>query len=145
MATVLGQVYSPSWGGIPPRMSKEDYEIFQRWWPSVRGGYSTVYFDVGLGRVDLSGVGGGAEYVDMWVRNNQLRADVVAVRADSVDLIELRFNAQASGVGRLLAYRDAYVDDPVLGSELRLVLVTNNRNAVVERLAGSLGILYVVV
>lgn len=144
MPTTAGDAFLPDFRGRPPHMSEEDFAIWQRWWPFNRAGVTRMWFDVGLGMPDelpetpdAAGLGG-------WIRINQKRVDVVIDREGVIEIVELRAGATLNAVGRLLGYGLLWGDDPVVPGPVKLILVTDRRDAEVERLAVRSGIRYVV-
>lgn len=166
MPTVFFGRFDASFKGNPPRMSPGDFDIWQRWWPTVRDGTVTVIFDVGLGGglpldptsrvgVHLVGdfdvfslarakVGSDERLAFMHLRNTQKRADVITERDSEVWIVELRFNAQGSALGRLLMYRRLWLQDPVFDKPVVLYLITDREDPDVRASAEELGIVYVV-
>jgi hypothetical protein len=122
-------------------MSPEDYLIWQRWWPTKKHLARSVYWDVYLGEgIQLDDE--PANYQRMWQRNTQKRADAVIETADSIWLVEMRFQANSIAVGRLLMYQRLWRQDPALPGSLRLWLVTDTRDSIVEALCQELSISY---
>lgn len=124
-------------------MSPEDLEIWRRWWPSVERGAIALYFDIGLGLPDELPETEDSAALAGWIRNTQKRADVIIERADEVWLVELRFNAQSSAIGRLLTYQQLLIDDNPFKKPIRPYLVTNKFDSEVRRIAEALGLQYV--
>lgn len=147
MPTFLGDKYPPLPSRRPPHMSEEDYEIWRRWWPRQTSGVVCCYFDVYVGRgADGFLVGDPADaYERGWIRNNQKRIDQIAVFPAGIWIIELRHFATANAVGRLLQYKQLYLEDPVLGSEVALILVSNHQDKELSNLCRSVLISYHVV
>lgn len=125
-------------------MSPEDFEIWRRWWPTVQRGALNLYFDVGLGLPDTLPETEDSAQLAGWIRNTQKRADAVIERAPEVWLIELRFNAQSSAIGRLLTYQQLLIDDNPFQKTVRPYLITNTFDSEVRRIAEALGITYLV-
>jgi hypothetical protein len=144
MPTFLGTGFSPEYGGYPTRMSSEDVEIWRRYYPTVRAGALVLYFDVGLGLADELPAISDPDQLLGWIKNTQKRADVLIERAQSVDLIELRFNATANAVGRLLMYQKLLEDENPLRKKVNPILVSNRFDGEVERLCRGLGFGFVV-
>lgn len=142
MPTLLGQSFSPSYLGRPARMSSEDFDIWQRWWPLARGNAREMYFDVGLGLPAELPPSEDAEQLLGWIRNTQKRADVLVLRPARVDVIELRFNATLNAIGRLQGYVVLLDDDNPFRLPIRGVLVSNRRDAEVARMAELNGLGY---
>jgi hypothetical protein len=126
-------------------MSPEDVRIWDRYLPLIRDQVSAMYFDVGLGSGATLPETEPENYRRMWKRNTQKRADVLAVVDNELWLIELRYAASSSAIGRLLMYRLLYLQDPKLGKSLRLILVTDQYDADVELAATAAGITYLIV
>ena len=144
MPTTLGPRFPPNFSGPPPRMSREDFEIWRRWWPSVERGALALYFDVGLGLPDQLPETDDSKQLAGWIRNTQKRADVIIERAEEVWLVELRFNAQSSAIGRLLTYQQLLMDDDPFHKLTGTYLVTNKFDSEVRRIAEAFGIIYTV-
>ena len=143
MPTALGSRFPPNFSGWPPRMSVEDLAIWHRWWPSIERDSVALYFDVGLGLPDELPETDDSGQLAGWIRNTQKRADVLILRADAVWLVELRFNAQSSAIGRLLTYQQLLIDDNPFSKLIVPYLVTNKFDSEVRRVAEALGITYV--
>lgn len=145
MPTILGKKYKPDWMGMPPRMSKEDYEIWQRYRGEALKDALWVFYDVGLG--EGSPVEGEADETmrRMWLMNTQKRADVIIQYKTHVEIVELRYSASANGVGRLLMYEMLYMRAPVLGLPVKMTLVTDRKDQEVSDLCKRYNIKYVVV
>lgn len=144
MSTKLGPRFDRSFTGRPAHMSPEDREIWSRWWPQIRHQVNAIYFDVGLGEGEPVPPNEPAAYRRMWQRNTQKRADVLITTGIFVWIVELRFQASSNTIGRLLTYKELYLDDPQLGTNLQLYLVTNHRDKDVDRVAQLAGITYIV-
>lgn len=145
MPTILGPRFGADFTGFPARMSREDYEIWQRWWPTVRGDLVGLYFDVGLGLADDLPESDDADQLYGWIRNTQKRADVVLERREQVWLVELRFGASLNAVGRLQGYRLLLQQDNPFRKAILPYLVTNRLDSDVKATAEALGQVYVVV
>ncbi|HEV8719960.1 MAG TPA: hypothetical protein VGW77_04890 [Candidatus Binatia bacterium] len=135
MPTTLGPKYGPDYTGYPPRMSQEDFLIWQRWWPAHKSAVIALYFDVGLGLPDFLPTTDDAAQLLGWIRNTQKRADVITERDTDVLLIEFRFNAQLNAIGRLQGYQLLLEDDNPFKKPIIPLLVTNRHDSEVERLA----------
>ena len=145
MALYLGPEFLPTWNGYPPRMSDEDYRIWLRWWPGVRGQALRMWFDVGLGAGKEIPDETSAELAWMWTRNTQKRADVIIETMDEIRLVEVRFKAQPNAIGRLLTYLDLLEADNPWTKRIRPVLVTDQLDPDVRASAAKRDIFYVVV
>lgn len=126
-------------------MSEEDYEIWKKWREKALAGAKWMWFDVGVGK-GIEVVGKWPDYiVRSWTRITQKRIDVVIQKEAEVWIVELRHSATANAVGRLLMYDMLYMDDPVLGLNRKLVLVTDRKDEDMERLCRKMKIIYEVV
>jgi hypothetical protein len=142
MPTILGNRYEPNFTGYPPRMSAEDFPIWQRWYPTIKDTALALYFDVGLGLPDELPESTDANQLLGWIRNTQKRADAIIERAQDVLLVELRFNAQLNAIGRLQGYKILLQDDNPFRKPIIPVLVTNKPDSEVRRVASAAVIIY---
>jgi hypothetical protein len=126
-------------------MSREDFEIWERWWPRVREGTEALYFDVGLGLPDDLPQSDDADQLFGWIRNTQKRADALLERREQVWLVELRFQASLNAVGRLQGYRLLLQQDNPFQKAILPHLVTNRLDSDVKATAEALGQVFVVV
>lgn len=145
MPTTLGQPYAPAFRGIPTHMSTEDHLIWLLYQPRLIRTATTLYFDVKLGGEQALLDATGSEFSPMWYALNAKRADVLAVEPPGVTIIELRDNAQANAVGRLLLYDMLWKRDPALPGPVKLRLVTNRLDPDVRDQAAAHAIEYNVV
>lgn len=145
MPTFLGPPFPPTFNGWPPRMSPEDFEIWQRWRPAALQRAENLYFDVGLGLPDQLPRTDDVPQLEGWIKNNQKRADVIIEGAE-IWLVELRFNASPNAIGRLIVYQRLLLEDYPFDRRKPLIshLVTNRRDPDVAASAAALGIVYVV-
>lgn len=144
MPTILGPRFDSTFSGRPTRMSAEDFDIWSRWWPTVREGTVAVYFDVGLGLPDDLPQTDDAAQLLGWIRNTQKRADVLIERQSELWLVELRFRASLNAVGRLGGYETLLRQDNPFQKPIISFLVTNERDTEVEQIANSLEQRYVI-
>lgn len=145
MPTLLGPRFGPDFTGRPARMSPEDFEIWQRWWPSIRHNVIAAYFDVGLGLPDELPPSNDADQLLGWIKNTQKRADAILERPQDVLLVELRFNAQLNAIGRLFGYQLLLEEDNPFNKAIIPLLVTNRRDSEIEKAALRLRIAYEVI
>lgn len=142
MPTDLGPAFPADFTSQPARMSPEDFEIWRRWWPIVSLGALHLFFDVGLGLPDELPLTDDSVQLAGWIRNTQKRADVVVERREVVWLVELRFNAQSSAIGRLLTYQELLIGDNPFKLPVMPHLVTNKFDSEVRSVAERSGITY---
>lgn len=144
MPTELGFQFLPDWVGVPPHMSKIDFEIWKRVKDEVLKNSIAVYYDVklGTGRIPL-GVTDVKE-INLWRRLNQKRADVIIEFGTEIKIIELRDNAKLDTIGRLVGYGLLYDSDPPFDKPVKLLIITNLQDNDVQMSAEKLGIEYLV-
>lgn len=140
MPTALGDRFSPLFDGFPPHMSAEDRAIWLRWWPTVREKVVDVYYDVGLGLPEDLPLEVDPIQLAGWIFSNQKRADLVALAAKEIWIVELRHNASANAIGRLQMYSQLWSEDPVLTGVVKLILVLDREDSALRFLARRLGI-----
>lgn len=145
MPTILGQRYQPTWDGLPPHMSPEDYDIWKRYRPQILKDAQVIYYDVGLGGQITVPPGTTPEMARMWFRNTQKRIDVLLDYGIGWVIVELRVDASSSAVGRLIFYRDLWQQDPPDKRPIILRLVTNREDREIRGLTQKLDIDYIVV
>ena len=145
MPTVLGKKFFPNWLGVPPQMSKEDFEIWKRWRPFALRNAIAVYYDVGLGEgkpVDLTV---SQNLRKMWLKVNQKRADVIIEYDNKILIVELRYNAQLDTIGRLVGYGVLWDKAPAIKKPTEFIIVTNLLDRDVKEAAEVIGIQYKVI
>jgi hypothetical protein len=136
----LGFRYAPGWKGVPPHISSEDFEIWKRWRDTdLPANALSWYFDVGLGGQVVEHETDEA-LTRMWRRVTSKRADVVLEYPDRWIIVELRFAASASALGRLAQYKTLWQEDPPDDRPVDLVLVTDRLDPDLERVASNFGI-----
>ncbi len=145
MPTLLGTKWPPTFDGRPTRISPEDREIWRRYWPTIQEGTLALYFDVGVGAGRPIPEDATENEAFMWLRNNQKRIDIIAERQNEVWMIELRFAAQSSAIGRLLTYRLLWSKDDPIQKPVKLYLVTNSLDTEIKEAAEISNITYLVV
>lgn len=144
MPTELGPAFPPTYPGYPTHMSTEDYSLWLRYAPRIAKLATALYFDVKLGADAAATAGALAGLEHFWYSVNAKRADVVAQIPGGVRIIELRNNAQANAVGRLLTYQMLWNRDPKLPGPVQLELVTNANDPDVADICAANGIVYTV-
>jgi hypothetical protein len=129
-------------------MSPRDFTIFKRFMRLIQQTENIrAYFDVGVGEgEEIHTDEKNENYARMWRRNTQKRIDVLLLfEGKEVWIIEVREEATGSAIGRLIMYRKLYWEDDPFNLPVRLVLVTNEYDKEVEKLALSQKIAYYVV
>lgn len=145
MPTNLGRPFMPVITRIPPHMSPEDIVIYRRWAISGLKNALRQYFDVSLGLIDVPDSTASPEIKAMWVRLNQKRVDAIIEYEDHIKLIEFRHNATPNAIGRVLAYKMLWKDDPVIPKPFKMAIVSNRYDKEVDRLSIAMDIIYEVV
>lgn len=144
MPTLAERSYSHAFKGRPDRMSPEDFAIWQRWFPTFRHNINRMYFDVGLGDGLPAPFNAPPQYAKAWLRNTQKRADAILDTLNDLILIELRFDANANAIGRLMTYQLLYAKDPIFGPITRTMLITNTYYDHMDELCKQVKIEYIV-
>lgn len=144
MPTDLGTTYDASFNGRPEHIAPLDLDIWIRYWPTLRPHISNIYFDVGVGPGVPIPTGTPPNFAKMITRLSQKRIDVLAVISNEIWIIELRRAASPNAIGRVLSYRELYLLDPKLGTNLRLAIVTDERDSEMELVCQRLGIVYLI-
>lgn len=145
MPTTLGPAFEPSYAGLPTHISSEDYSLWLRYRTRIRPEARRLYFDVRLGGDAALAAGNAVGFGNFWYSVNAKRADVVIDYGDRVRIVELRNNAQANAVGRLLTYKLLWLQDPKLQGSPELELVSNTTDPDVAAACAAYGITYTTV
>lgn len=125
MAVEIGPRFAPTWGGIPPHLSPEDLALWRRWRPLHERDYEGFHFDVRLITPQALPPDLEPNIRRMWLMNTAKRIDVLGVKRDRLDIIELRDNAGLSAIGQLLGYWARLSKEPIVDRPLHMLLVTN--------------------
>lgn len=145
MTVQLGTAFSPTWSGRPPHMSPEDRQIWERWRSSSMVGLAErVYFDVGL-TTAVAPPGTDLSMSRMWERVTAQRIDVVLEYPKEWFIVELRHDASASAIGRLLSYIMLWGQDPPDKRPVSAILVTDRPAVGLADLSNRHGVKLVVV
>ncbi len=141
----LGTKFHPTWDGKPPHMAPKDYDI----WIRARKGFTfeaaAMYFDVGLGGQEIPDKQLSPQMFDMWQRVTQKRIDVLVETPHMWQIIEVRFNANSSAVGRLMMYDLMWKSERPDNRPYLLYLITNRQDDDLERLCTISKIGYIVI
>ena len=145
MPTILKEKYSPDFMGRPPHMAAQDLNLWYRSRPILIKEAINLYFDVGLGGQIEIPPETSPEMAAMWLLNTQKRADVVIEQKDLWVIVELRFDATANALGRLLTYISLWNLNLFDLKPVRGMLVTNKKDTDIEFAAATMGIEFLVV
>jgi len=145
MPTILGDTYPGTSTSVPPHMAREDYLIWSRWRPKIAEHIRHFWADVRLGAGAPVPGGTSAADREYWLAQTQKRADLLILFDDlGLALVELRNEANANAIGRLMMYDALYAQDPVAGPLAHLILVTNQADPDVALIAQQQDITYIV-
>lgn len=140
MPTDLGYEFPPEWNGRPLHMGPNDRMLWFAWFPSVRRDVERMWFDVAVGPWPYIPPLTSIVDARMWARLNQKRIDAVLERAGDLVIVELRWDASSSAIGRLLMYRDLWLQDDPVRKPVKLWLVSNKLDPAWQATARSAGI-----
>lgn len=125
MAVDLGPKFSPTFEGVPPHVSSEDFVLWEEFRRRFAKDYVAFYFDVSLGRGQSVGAGVRPEVARAWERLTKFRADVVGDTGTEWHLIELRPNAGPGGIGAVQTYSALWHEGPPDARPMKSILVTD--------------------
>lgn len=126
MPTVLGPQLPLSYANTPAGMSLQDNLIWQRFRIQRALDYDTFYANVRVGE--------GAqplEHFDPITSNllrtlTQHRIDIILMRGQTPTIMEVRNNAGSGALGTILTNTNLYLKDPILGTQIKRAILTNN-------------------
>lgn len=144
MPVDLKRRFPPTFTGRPQQISALDLQLWLMYRQLLPEDTRALYFDVGLGAGRPAPPHTDPTTAAQWRAITQKRADVVVELPDHWRLVELREQAQANAIGRLLVYRTLWLDDPPDQRPLELQLVTNVDDPDVRRIARDNQIDYLV-
>lgn len=142
LPTRLGQRFSPDFGGTPTAIAPHDLAIWRRWYPTVRPPPIELYFNVGVGFGRPAGDDATPNDREYWRTVTQKRIDALLVFPDYVALVELRHDANANSIGRLLTYTTLLRDDNPFRVPVVTYLVTDNYDPDIYQLCRRHRIIY---
>lgn len=127
-----------------PHMMPNDVAIWERFIENNPDAYDKVIYDFPVGSDpdfdtalgDSSGATAQALY--------KKRIDVVGLKGDKVDIIELKPNAGASALGQVRAYVELYKRDVSMTPVPRAVLITDTLRSDMDTLAQALGVTLII-
>lgn len=115
----LYTTYPPEWPGRPPQMPANDYAVWREFLARRGREWRAYAYDVELHGGDTPIVGDDPGIQRMWARVIAKRADVIAINAAGLTLIEVRRNARYATLGQVQVYLAAFPQDypnmPLLG------------------------------
>jgi hypothetical protein len=140
MPTTLGQAFAPTWAGTPPGMSEIDTQLWHRWRTEGLKKALQVYFNVRMGFDDPMPKELSKKDIEFWYIYVAKRADAIAEYDDHIKIIELRDDANANAIGRLMMYKMLWDKDPKINKPVKLLIVTNRDDVDTQSLAHLQGI-----
>ena len=140
MPTFLKEKHPLDFIGRPPQMAAKDLDLWYRARPILLIDAINLYFNVGLGGQTDVPPGTSPEIAAMWLLNTQKRADVVIEQKDFWIIVELRFDATANALGRILTYISLWNLNLIDLKPVRGILVTNRKDSDIEFVAATMGI-----
>ena len=140
LAVSLGQAFATDWRGRPAHMSALDFVLWQRFRGPNLGGFSRIYFDVGLGGETATGPDVSEAVAGAWSRLTAFRADVVGFALDHWTIIELRAAAGPGALGSLITYQSLWAQSPPDTLPVELWLVTDSMSTGLKPSLAAAGI-----
>lgn len=140
MAVDLGPKFSPTFEGVPPHVSSEDFVLWEIFRRRFAKDYVAFYFDVALGAGQTAGLGIRPEVAAAWKRLTRFRADVVGDTGKEWHLIELRPNAGPGGLGAVQTYSVLWHEGPPDLRPFKPILVTDSCSDDIQRVGRLSGI-----
>jgi len=106
-----------------PGLSLPETRIAREYLTAHAGEFETVEFQVRLGQQVDIGPQYGEEYRRMAALSSQRRADLVALAADVVTIVEVKERISLSALGQLLGYRTLWQAEHPDGRRVVLVVI----------------------
>ena len=103
-----GQKYSIYWDGKPPHMLDNDIPTWRKWMQLYHTNYDYMLYDVKLTTIDIGDMDIEKPAFKMWMANVSKRIDVVAVKGNNIDIIEVTNRAFLRAVGQAICYREIW-------------------------------------
>lgn len=127
MNTQLGQIYPTNWEGTPEGMILDDLILWKAWRPAHAQKYQGFAFNVRVGGQGQAPPDVNETMRKTWRSITAKRIDVVGIKQDGIDIIELRHQAGPSAIGQLIVYRDAWIREAKESPQgpIKLILVTD--------------------
>lgn len=145
MPTLMGNAFLPSWQGMPPGMSDQDAQIWNRWKKEGLKGAIRMWFNVRVGEGGALPKEVNAREAEWWYLVTAKRIDAVVEYNDYVLLIELRDSAQADVLGRIKTYETLFAKDNPTGKPVQTAVITNKYDAEIEEVAKQMHVNYIVI
>jgi len=145
MPTTIRRKYGGKYRGEADRIPEPEQSLWRRFKEYIPDDTINIYFDVGLGKGKKTNENVEENIRKNWYLLTQKRADVILVNKESVLIIELKGQAQSSALGTLLMYKKLYLEDPVLGKNVEVALVTDVLDDDTKGMCEDMGINYIIV
>lgn len=128
-----------------PHMKPRDIEIWERFITTYPDAYDTCQYDFAVGDVPPFIATASSREGQAMGELYKLKIDVIGYKGDTIDLIEVKPDANAASIGQLLGYIELYKRDEKPTKPIRPVIVTNTLRTNMDFLAQQQGVkLYVV-
>ena len=145
MKPTLKEAYSPGWNGMPMKMSPRDLELWIRFQNYYFDKFDRFYFDVLVGEPVIETTYETEAMKAMIEQSSRLRIDAVGERKDEYWLIEFRPNAAPGAIGSILTYKTLWEAEPLDDRIVTPVIVTDNTNRNITKVAAILNIILILV
>jgi len=140
MRIIKGPGYAPTWKGKPAGMSIAERALWARWKEHNINEDETIYHNVRLCAPHAQEIELDEQCRDIWTKIGSRRIDALIESPIGIKIIEVRINADEAAVGRLLLYKQLWMDCATEPEEPDLVLITNQMGTPEVALAFERGI-----
>lgn len=128
-----------------PHMMPEDVAVWERYIDAFPNAFDSCQYDVAVGRVpEFVETGTPEDHLSM-ERLYKKKIDVVAIKDDTISVIELKPQCSMSTIGQVLGYQHLYVRDVNATPIPRAVVICGGAGEDVKEFADAQGVEVVVV
>lgn len=139
------RLFPPEYRGKYPHMFPYDIAVWERFLDKFGADYDGFYYDVTCGKKCKM----FPRWEEAYRRDaeilSKLRIDVIGIKSNSVDLIEVKPRGNMASVGQLLTYREHYLADYGPTMPVRALLVCGDIDQNIISLLQNFQIDYVIV
>jgi len=128
-----------------PHMFPRDIEIWERYLKIYKKDYQQFLYDVKIGSVPQFPNGLPPEIYKMGEDLWKKRIDVVGIKTNEIEVIEVKPNAGLSALGQVLGYAKIYTDEKKPSLPVYPVLITDYPKEDIPSLSLSFGVRLVIV
>jgi len=139
MALDMGQPFPTDFEGVPPHISSEDFQLWERWRRRFAKQYKWFFFDVAIGEGAAIPPGTPENVGRAWQRLTRLRLDLLADRGDEWHLIEFRPHAGPGAIGALQSYHTLILGQLPDDRPIVAIAVTDGCSQDIKAVAGLSG------